>query len=360
MGRNALLGIRCAAVVVLVAGALAWVATNRAVTVRVDGVARVVHSHASDVRGVLAAAGVRPSVRDEVVPALRAKVRSGDTVNLNRARQVTLTVDGLTRRVWVTTPTVGELLVGLRLRTDRLVMSAARSARLPLHGATLRVNTEKRLTLVADGKRTRVVSFAGTVAELLAERKVTLDHDDRTKPARSAPLRDGHTVAVQRITIKPATETVDVRPTVRRLTDADLMVDQTRIVTAGRPGRERQQVHYVYADRKLVERKVVARTVLVKSSPKVVRVGTKPYPTDPGKLNWAALAQCESGGRPDAVSPNGMYHGLYQFSLSTWRRVGGVGLPSRATPREQTYRAIKLYEAAGVGQWPHCGPRLFS
>ncbi len=360
MGRNALLGIRCAAVVVLIAGALAWVATDRAVTVQVDGVARVVHSHAADVRGVLAAAGVRPDARDEVVPALRAAVRSGDTVKLNRARLVTLTVDGRTRRVWVTTPTVRELLADLRLRTDRLVVSASRSSRLPLDGATLRVNTEKRLTLVADGKRTRVVSFAGTVSELLAERKVAMDRDDRSKPARGAPLDDGQTVAVQRITIRPATETVEVGPPVRKTTDAALMIDQIRVVVAGKPGRERQQVHYVSADGKLIERNVVGRTVLVAPSPRVVRVGTKPYPTDLSTLNWAALAQCESGGRPGVVSGNGMYHGLYQFSVSTWRRVGGVGLPSRATPREQTYRAIKLYQASGVGQWPHCGPRLFS
>jgi soluble lytic murein transglycosylase-like protein len=74
-------------------------------------------------------------------------------------------------------------------------------------------------------------------------------------------------------------------------------------------------------------------------------------------LNWAALAQCESSGNPRAVNPNGHY-GLYQFSLSTWRSVGGSGNPIDASPAEQTYRAKVLYKKAGAGQWS-CGHHLF-
>ncbi len=76
-------------------------------------------------------------------------------------------------------------------------------------------------------------------------------------------------------------------------------------------------------------------------------------------LNWAALARCESGGNPRAVNAAG-YYGLYQFSPSTWRSVGGNGLPSRASASEQTARAQTLFRRAGSSPWPHCGPRLFS
>ena len=73
---------------------------------------------------------------------------------------------------------------------------------------------------------------------------------------------------------------------------------------------------------------------------------------------WAALAQCESGGNPTAVSANGLYYGLYQFSLSTWASVGGSGLPSQASPAEQTMRAQTLQARSGWGQWPHCASTL--
>lgn len=73
---------------------------------------------------------------------------------------------------------------------------------------------------------------------------------------------------------------------------------------------------------------------------------------------WVALAQCESGGRPSVISAGGRFHGLYQFSVATWRSVGGEGLPSQATPYEQRYRAVRLQARSGWGQWPACSRRI--
>ncbi len=78
-----------------------------------------------------------------------------------------------------------------------------------------------------------------------------------------------------------------------------------------------------------------------------------------GGLNWAALARCESGGNPRAYNPAG-YYGLYQFSRSTWRSVGGSGSPSRASAGEQTMRAQTLFRRAGSSPWPQCGRHLFN
>ncbi len=78
------------------------------------------------------------------------------------------------------------------------------------------------------------------------------------------------------------------------------------------------------------------------------------------KLNWPALAECESGGNPRAINPAGPYYGLYQFDLSTWRSVGGHGYPHHATPRHQTYRAKRLFAARGAAPWPVCGYKLFT
>lgn len=74
--------------------------------------------------------------------------------------------------------------------------------------------------------------------------------------------------------------------------------------------------------------------------------------------NWPGLAQCESGGNPSIISSNGLYHGLYQFSIPTWQAMGGSGAASSAVPDEQTYRAQILWDRAGPGQWPVCGANL--
>ena len=75
------------------------------------------------------------------------------------------------------------------------------------------------------------------------------------------------------------------------------------------------------------------------------------------RLNWAALATCESSGNPRAVSPSGDL-GLYQFNQQTWTAIGGHGSPVQASPAEQTLRAQLLYVQRGTAPWPTCGRRL--
>jgi hypothetical protein len=79
------------------------------------------------------------------------------------------------------------------------------------------------------------------------------------------------------------------------------------------------------------------------------------------RLNWAAMARCESRGNPRSASRAG-YYGLYQFSMPAWKSVGGTGRPSDATVAEQTMRAQMLFLKRGrnwQGQWPACGHHLF-
>ena len=68
-----------------------------------------------------------------------------------------------------------------------------------------------------------------------------------------------------------------------------------------------------------------------------------------------AIAACESGGDPRAVSANGTYRGKYQFSTATWQAVGGSGDPAAAPEAEQDKRAAILMARSGPGQWPVCG-----
>lgn len=68
-----------------------------------------------------------------------------------------------------------------------------------------------------------------------------------------------------------------------------------------------------------------------------------------------AIASCESGGNPVAISSDGSYRGKYQFDYGTWASVGGSGDPAAAPEEEQDYRAALLYAQAGSSPWPVCG-----
>lgn len=71
---------------------------------------------------------------------------------------------------------------------------------------------------------------------------------------------------------------------------------------------------------------------------------------------WDRIAACESGGNWSINTGNGYYGGL-QFSLSSWRAVGGSGLPSNASKSEQIARGKILQSRQGWRAWPACSAR---
>ena len=107
-----------------------------------------------------------------------------------------------------------------------------------------------------------------------------------------------------------------------------------------------------------IERPVVAPAPKAASAP---RVSTpRPAPTPVGSVSgsvWDSLARCESGGNWAINTGNGYYGGL-QFSLSSWRAVGGSGYPHQASREEQIARGEMLLARQGWGAWPACTAKL--
>ena len=77
-------------------------------------------------------------------------------------------------------------------------------------------------------------------------------------------------------------------------------------------------------------------------------------------VNWAAIAQCESGGNWAINTGNGYYGGL-QFSSTTWLNLGGgayAPTADLATREQQIAIAEKVLAAQGWGAWPACSAGL--
>ncbi len=84
--------------------------------------------------------------------------------------------------------------------------------------------------------------------------------------------------------------------------------------------------------------------------------GSAVLPPEPGGI-WDALARCESSGNWQIDTGNGYYGGV-QFSLSSWRLVGGSGYPHQSSREEQIARARILLGLQGWGAWPACSAKL--
>jgi hypothetical protein len=88
---------------------------------------------------------------------------------------------------------------------------------------------------------------------------------------------------------------------------------------------------------------------------------TVPVTTTDPALNpfLQCVVQAESGGDYQAVSPNGLYMGAFQFSQATWNyaaRAAGLGSlvgvpPNTATKAEQDTVAVALYSLDGERPW---------
>jgi uncharacterized protein YabE (DUF348 family) len=346
----------------LIGGTLAFFVAQKSVVLTVDGQAERVGTYADTVAEVLEEEGLEPAAHDVLLPAADEALADGDTVVLNRARPLLLTVDGVEQEVYVTALSVDEALEQLGLRSDGLVLSASRSERLPLDGMRLQVTTPKDVVLVADGQERVVTTTAVTGADLLAEQGVVLGATDTASVDLTLPLVHQMRLQVFRVAVSDVTVTEPIPHEVTETPNPEAFVGDKKVTTPGVDGERTVTYRVTVTDGVETAREQLSASVTKQPVTKQVTVGSKARPANAPSadgLNWAALAACESGGRPNAVSGTGKYHGLYQFGVGTWQAVGGTGLPSQASPDEQTYRAQLLYQRSGAGQWPHCGSRLF-
>lgn len=348
----------------VVGGFVVTTGQDTSVRLSVDGQTTTVSADADTVRALLADQHLEVTPRDIVAPGPDTELSDGDEVVVRFARQFVVTIDGRSQTYWTTELTVDQALDALGLHVDGAHLSASRSASIGRTGLSLAVSTPKAILLSADGRTRSITTAAPTVGELLAEQGLALGPEDRLSVVAATPVTNGLVVALTRISHTSVSAVEKVPFEVQKKKTATLTVGQTKVVTPGKAGSRRATYRVTLVNGKEASRALVTATVTQPAVTQVVLVGTKPTPSGGGNvgggvdaLNWDALAECESGGNPRAVNPAG-YYGLYQFSLSTWRSVGGTGNPIDASPAEQLYRAKLLYKKAGAGQWG-CGRHLF-
>jgi resuscitation-promoting factor RpfB len=363
LSRPLRLAAQAVALTGLVAGTAAFASFDKSVDLTVDGRTSTVHAFGGTVADVLADQGISVGEHDIVSPSPASKVDDGDDVVVRFGRQLHVNSDGQERDYWTTALTVDEAIAQLDLRAEGARLSVSRSQPLGRQGLNLELATAKDITLVVGGKKSTPITYALTVGDLLAEHNLNLGTLDFLSAPAGTPLRDGMTVRLDRVEQLRVAKSVDVGfPTTRKKTSS-LDKGETKVDRKGTNGRARVVYLVTVVNGEPTAQQTLQRDVTRDPVAQVVLVGTREpassssLPSSGDGLNWAALAQCESGGNPRAVNPAG-YYGLYQFSLSTWASVGGSGNPIDASPAEQLKRAQILYARAGASQWG-CGEHLF-
>ena len=360
------------ATALLVAGtAAAAVGTSyRHVTLEVDGVSRDVSGFFSTAGDALSTAGVSVGDHDLVAPAADQRVASGDTVVVRSATAYDVTVDGAQTTAWSTASSISGVLTALPASSSS--MAADRSytrSEMPIGEGG------ENIHVVADGHTTDVVASASEGASaILAKAGVSAGPIDRVTLEN---VGGDTTLRVARVVRGTVTTTTEIPYETEEREDAEAEEGTEKTVQEGAAGSEVTQAYQETIDGNVTVSAVLS-TSRTEPTNRVVSKGTKAKKAEEPSGSssdstsssssssssssgsaaisgddasiWAAIAQCESGGNPSINTGNG-YYGMYQFSLPTWRSVGGTGLPSEASAEEQTMRARMLQQRAGGGQW---------
>ena len=353
----------------LVGGAGTALATQKQVTVDVNGEATNVRTYAGDVAGALASAGVTVAPEDLVYPAPGEKLASGDTVTVRTAKPVAVVIDGVAQQITSTASTVGELIDQAGVAGASAV-NADREQPLA-DGMNVDVTTPKIVALRDGGKLTYVSAAAKTVGEFLSARGVTFDSDDRLNVALADAVVPGMEIVLDRVSTVDRPETVVVEAPAEYVEDDALDEGAEKVREKGEQG-ETKVIHRTVTVNGVVESEGIAEEKVVKKAkPAVIARGTKravaasgntgaAAPAVAGGSVWDSIAQCESGGNWAINTGNG-YQGGLQFSPSTWAGHGGTAYAptaDQATREQQIAVAERVQASQGWGAWPACTARL--
>jgi resuscitation-promoting factor RpfB len=348
----------------LSAGAAVAIDVHKDVTIDVDGHLVKLSTMTGSVRAALAQAGYTPSDHDAVTPSADASISDGQTITLQRARQVQLTVDGQSRMAWTTGATVAQAMAQLHLPADDYVAQGS-SYRLPMAGAALTVFSPHSVT-VADGGTVpaNMRLAAPNVGAALAAAGLPLVQNDTVEPVASTPLSDGMHITITRNRTVNQTMQVPLPPQNQVVMDSTMNQDREVQVQPGVPGLQNATYAVTMVNGHEVGRRQIGSEVITPARPGIMHKGTKPGTSVPvfgndGQI-WDAIASCESHQNWHDNTGNGYYGGI-QFDQNTWDRQGGLRFaprPDLATRDEQIAVGEVTKARQGWGAWPACTERL--
>ena len=258
------------------------------------------------------------SADDRIEPGLDTKVKGGETINIYRAREITI-VDGET--------------------------------------TTTRKTTYRK------------------VEDILKELNITLRSEDKVTPELSSEVAEVDTIKITRNSTTTETKKEAIKFETKEEKDDTKYVDEKVTKVEGKDGEKEVTYNVVRENGKEVSKTVVSEKVLTEATAKVVVVGTKQRPasqmvktaggtvalangntagatgaaaaqemarrTGVPASTWEHIIARESNGQPGARNASGA-SGLFQ-TMPGWG--------STATVEDQINAATRAYQAQGLSAW---------
>ncbi len=210
---------------------------------------------------------------DGATPRWGASVRPV-RLAVDRAVRLEVSIDGVPAQTGTRAATVGEALreMGLTIRRQDLVLPPIETSLND--GLRVQVQRAKDTSIDVDGRRITWPTRSRTVGDLLQEAGVALAPLDRVSPALSAPVTSGLVARVTRVNEQMVVETEPVPFVTEVRADPVLEIDQVRQTHPGRAGVIEREVLLRYENGQLASRQVLRQAQTRSPEPKVWSYGT--------------------------------------------------------------------------------------
>ncbi|MYD11236.1 MAG: DUF348 domain-containing protein [Chloroflexi bacterium] len=207
-------------------------------------------------------------------------------IRIRRANRVTVIDDGQTAAILSNADTVGAALLaaGVKLYHTDEVSPPLDSA---ISGAlTISIKRAIPIELAVDGVVVEARTNAERVADVLAEQNAPLFGLDYLQPAGDTAVSEGMRIEIMRVTEEVETVSEFIPHEDRVQPDAELTLDQSAVVQAGRDGLREIRSRIRYENGVEVSRDLLESTVVEAPQNRIVAYGTKVVPL--GTVNTPA------------------------------------------------------------------------
>ncbi|EAC2554486.1 DUF348 domain-containing protein [Listeria monocytogenes] len=262
-------------------------------------------THAKTVSEALDEAGIKVSERDEIAPGKNAEIKDGMEIKYLPARQITINDNGTKKDVWSTKANVADLLKDENITTrPQDVLNVALDTKLK-NGLEVNINRAIQLSLQNGAKKDTVWTTKTKVSDLLAEKNIKLDQDDRVSPAKDSNLKEKMTVEVTYVNSKAEKKNEQVKFETVYKEDDSLNKGVEKVVQEGKNGKKVVEYKVTFENGKEKKRDVIKENVTSNKTDKVVVRGTKEKMVATPVSNVSTSSATSSSSSSASSTPSG-------------------------------------------------------
>ncbi|HDT8543705.1 TPA: resuscitation-promoting factor [Listeria monocytogenes] len=262
-------------------------------------------THAKTVSEALDEAGIKVSERDEIAPGKNAEIKDGMEIKYLPARQITINDNGTKKDVWSTKANVADLLKDENITTrPQDVLNVALDTKLK-NVLEVNINRAIQLSLQNGAKKDTVWTTKTKVSDLLAEKNIKLDQDDRVSPAKDSNLKEKMTVEVTYVNSKAEKKNEQVKFETVYKEDDSLNKGVEKVVQEGKNGKKVVEYKVTFENGKEKKRDVIKENVTSNKTDKVVVRGTKEKVVATPVSNVSTSSATSSSSSSASSTPSG-------------------------------------------------------